>query len=246
MPPIVAFSHRSVRLNFKPSDESAQPTKTSNELQNHCFFTNPNQNPQNEKIRVFWVMILKNLPINPRDVGMAILLLVYMPTLGAGAIVVASPLIAGISMAIPLLFSITFMLKYNWFFVCTHIEWLPRKIHMIVSSRGVHAVRDQYASRHDALKASVALLFYMPIMGMIGIGIVMIGDNIVTAIVGGSIALISWFVTVTYGMSMMLDYRRYFLYLHTRCIPETIASSIRKYNARRQYRNELLTKRTPI
>ena len=51
------------------------------------FFTNPNQNPQNEKIRVFWVMILKNLPIKQRDVGMAILLLVYMPTLGVVAIV---------------------------------------------------------------------------------------------------------------------------------------------------------------
>ena len=242
----MALLHISVRLNFKPSDGSAQPTKTSNELQNHCFFTNPNQNPQNEKIRVFWVMNSKNLPLSLRDIVTAILLLVYMPIFGASAILSGTPLIAGISMAIALLFSIMFMLKYNWFFVRTHVEWLPRKIHMIVLSRGVHAVRDQYASRHDALKASVALLFYMPIMGMIGIGIVMIGDNIVTAIVGGSIALISWFVTVAYGMTMMLDYPRYFLYLHTRCVPETIASSIRKYNARRQYRNELLTKRTPI
>ena len=130
-------------------------------------------------------MISKNLHINLRDIVIAILLLVYMPILGASAIISATPLIAGISMAIPLLFSIIFMLKYNWIFVFTHIEWLPRKIHMIVSSRGVHVVRDQYASRHDAIKASVALLFYMPIMGMIGIGIVLMGNNIVTTIIGG-------------------------------------------------------------
>ena len=192
-------------------------------------------------------MTLKNIPINPRDDIMAILLLVYMPIFGASAILSGTPLIAGISMAIALLFSIMFMLKYNWFFVSTHVEWLPRKIHMIVLSRGVHAVRDQYASRQDwNLKASVALLFYMPIMGMIGIGITLIGNNIVTTIIGGSIAFISGLVPAAYGMSMMLDYHRYFLYLHTRCVPETIVSSIRRYKARRQYRNELLTKRTPI
>ena len=194
-------------------------------------------------------MILKNIPIKQRNVGMAILLLVYMPTLGSGAIVFASPLIAYISMAIALLFSIMFMLKYNWFFVCTHVEWLLRKIHIIVSPRGVHDVRDQYASRQDwNLKASVALLFYMPIMGMIGIGIILIGNNIVAAIIGGSIALISWLVPAAYGMSMMLDYRRYFLYLHTRCIPDTIVSSIRscRHSAKRQCRNEFLIKRTPI
>ena len=111
-------------------------------------------------------MTLKNIPINPRDDIMAILLLVYMPIFGASAILNGTPLIAYTSMAIALLFSIMFMLKYNWFFVSTHVEWLPRKIHMIVLSRGVHAVRDQYASRQDwNLKASVALLFYMPIMG---------------------------------------------------------------------------------
>ena len=245
----MALLHISVRLNFKPSDASAQPTKTSNELQNHYFFTNPNQNPQNEKIRVFWVMILKNLPIKQKDVGMAILLLVYMPTLGVVAIVAASPLIAGISMAIPLLFSIMFMLKYNWIFVFTHIDWLSRKIHMIVLSRGVHAIRDQYTPGQAwDIKESVALLFYMPIMGMIGIGIVLMGNNIVTTIIGGTIALISWIFPAVYGMAMMLEYRRYFLYLHTRCIPDAIVSSIRsyRYRAKRQRRNELLTKRSPI
>ena len=35
----MALLHISVRLNFKPSDGSAQPTKTSNEFQNHYFFT---------------------------------------------------------------------------------------------------------------------------------------------------------------------------------------------------------------
>ena len=208
--------------------------------------TNPTKIPQNEKIRVFWVMNSKYLPISLRDIVTAILLLVYMPIFGASAILSGTPLIAGISMAIALLFSIMFMLKYKWFFVCTHVEWLPRKIHMIVSSRGVHAVRDQYAHRHDALTASVPLLFYMPIMGMIGIGIVMMGNNIVTTIIGGSIAFVSGFVPVAYGMTMMLDYPRYFLYLHTRCVPYTIASSIRQCKARRQYRNALLTKRTPI
>ena len=194
-------------------------------------------------------MILKNLPINPRDDVMAILLLVYMPIFGAGAIVFTSPLIAGISMAIPLLFSIMFMLKYNWIFVFTHIDWLSRKIHMIVLSRGVHAIRDQHTPRYDwGLKASVALLFYMPMMGMIGFGIVMIGDNIVTTIVGGSMAFISWIFPAAYGVSMMLEYRRYFLYLHTRYIPDTIVSSIRsyRYKAKKQCRNELLTKRSPI
>ena len=136
----------------------------------------------------------KNLPLSLRDIVTAILLLVYMPIFGASAILSGTPLIAGISMAIALLFSIMYMLKYNWFFVCTHVEWLPRKIHMIVLSRGVHAVRDQHASRQDwNLDASVVLLFYMPIMGMIGIGIVLMGNSFVTAIVGGSIALISWF-----------------------------------------------------
>ena len=194
-------------------------------------------------------MISKNLHINLRDIVTAILLSVYMPLLGAGAIISTTPLIAYISMAIALLFSIMFMLKYKWFFVFTHIEWLPRKIHMIVLSRGVHAVRDQHTPRQDwDLKASVALLFYMPIMGMIGIGIVLMGNNTVTAIVGGSIALISWFVPAAYGMSMMLEFRRYFLYLHTRCIPDTVVSSIRsyRYRARRQRRNELPAKRTPI
>ena len=191
----------------------------------------------------------KNLPLSRRDIETAIMLLVYMPILGASSILSGTPLIAYISMTIVLLFSIMYMLKYNWFFVCTHVEWLLRKIHMIVSSRGVHDVRDQYASRQDwNLKALVALLFYMPIMGMIGIGIILIGNNIVAAIIGGSIALISWLLPAAYGMSMMLDYRRYFLYLHTRCIPDTIVSSIRsyRYRAKRQCRNELLTKRSPI
>ena len=138
----------------------------------------------------------KNLPLSLRDIVTAILLLIYMPIFGASAILSGTPLIAGISMAIALLFSMMIMLKYNWFFVCTHIEWLPRKIHRIVSPRGVHAIREQYAPRHYALAASVPLLFYMPIMGMIGIGIVMMGNSFVTTIIGGSIALISWFVPV--------------------------------------------------
>ena len=138
----------------------------------------------------------KNLPLSLRDIVTAILLLVYMPIFGASAILSGTPLIAGISMAIALLFSIMIMLKYNWFFVCTHVEWLPRKIHMIVLSRGVHAVREQYAPKHDALSASVPLLFYMPIMGMIGIGIEMMGNSFVTTIIGGSIAFVSGFVPV--------------------------------------------------
>ena len=178
---------------------------------------------------------------------MAIMLLVYMPTLGAGGLAVASPMIVGISMAIPLLFSIMVMLKYNWFFVFTHIEWLPRKIHMIVLSRGDHAVRDQHTPRYDwDLKATIALLFYMPILGMIGFSIMLMNGSVTTLVVGGSIALLSWLVPAVYGMSMMLEYCRYFLYLHTRCIPDTIVSSIRRYNARRQHDHELPTRRMPI
>ena len=117
-----------------------------------------------------------------------------------------------------------FMLKYNWIFVFTHVEWLPRKIHMIVSSRGVHAVRDQYAPRHAwAIKASVALLFYMPIMGMIGIGIVLMGNNIVTTIIGGSIALISWFVPVVWhvndvGLPQILSVPAYKMHPGNDCV----------------------------
>ena len=191
-------------------------------------------------------MILKYRRINPRDIKITIVLLVYMPILGAVGLMVKSDLIIDIAMTIPLLFSIIFMLRYNYLFVIRYIVWIPRNIRSIVFPRECHEM-DQYEYRAFLeLKLAVALLFYMSILGIIGIA--MLNGHETMQFVGGSIALIGYFVPLYFGIGVMYKYRGYFLYLHTRCIPDTIVSSIRsyRYRARRQRRNELPAKRTPI
>ena len=83
-------------------------------------------------------MILKYRRINPRDIKITIVLLVYMPILGAVGLMVKSDLIIDIAMTIPLLFSIIFMLRYNYLFVIRYIVWIPRNIRSIVFPRECH------------------------------------------------------------------------------------------------------------
>ena len=236
----------SVRLNFKPSD-SVSPNQQKHPINSRTIIflpTNqPHQNPQNEKICAFWVMILKYRRINPRDIKITIVLLVYMPILGAIGLMVKSDLIIDIAMTIPLLFSIIFMLRYNWFFVLRYIVWVPRNIRSIVSPHGYHD-EDQYEYRAFLeLKLAVALLFYMPILGIIGIPML---NYEAMQFVGFTMFILGWAGSLYFGIGVMCKFHGYFLYLHTRCIPDTIVSSIRRYNARRQHDHELPTRRMPI
>ena len=190
-------------------------------------------------------MILKNRRIKTRDIKITIVLLVYMPVLGAIGLLTRSDMIMDISMTIPLLFSIIFMLRYNYLFVIRYIVWVPRNIRSIVFPRKCHDL-DQYEYRAVLpLKLSVALLFYMPILGIIGMPML---DYEAMQFVGFTMCILGWAGSLYFGIGVMCKYNGYFLYLHTRCIPETIVSSIRsyRYRAKRQCRNELLTKRSPI
>ena len=113
---------------------------------------------------------------------------------------------------------------------------------------GYHTAINQHGNRNWVIyDLPIALLFYMPILGIVGIGIMMLSGNVTMASwTGSSITVFSWLGSLIFSISMMLRLPRYFMYLHTKGIPHTIASWIGKYKARRQYRNELLTKRSPI
>ena len=184
-------------------------------------------------------MIFKYFPYSPRDAEASIVLLVYMPILGAIGLITRSDLIVGISIAIPLLFGTVFMLQEKRLLAIPLI-WVPRKM--------LNTVINIYGNRNWViLDLPVTLLFYMPILGIVGIGIMMLSGNVTMASwIGSSITVFSWLGSLIFGISMMLRIHRYFLYMHTKGIPCTISSWIGKYKARIQRRNELLTKRTPI
>ena len=184
-------------------------------------------------------MIFKYFPFSPRDTEVSIVLLVYMPILGAIGLIARSDLIVGISIAVALLYGTVFMLQEKRLLAIPLI-WVPRKM--------LNTVINIYGNRNWViLDLPVTLLFYMPILGIVGIGIMMLSGNATMASwIGSSITVFSWLGSLIFGISMMLRIHRYFLYMHTQGIPSTISSWIGKYKARRQRRNELLTKRSPI
>ena len=186
-------------------------------------------------------MIFKYFPHSPRDIEASIVLLVYMPILGAIGLIARSDLIVGISIAVALLYGTMFVLQ-NSRLLAIPLIWVPRKM------LGDHTAINQYGGRDWVIyDLPITLLFYMPILGIVGIGIMMLSGNATMASwIGSSITVFSWLGSLVFGISMMLRLPRYFMYLHTKGIPHTISSWIGKYKARRQRRNELPAKRTPI